>query len=379
LALLLAVLTLTSCWARHDDFPAWQADQKADSVADRRGNDGRGADRVADIGKDVSDRKGDQDLDISTTEAVAETTLPEDVETTISGDAEVIPGPDLDVTDVPDISEVESSEVAEVEIPEVWEELEAEVVLCGNGACDDGENCDTCPDDCSLPEICDGHDNDCDGSVDEELGQTTCGLGECLNTVDNCSGGAPQLCEEGTPADEECNGLDDNCNGEVDEGVPGCCLEGEMNECSSNVGECTVGTKTCDAEASWGPCSGVEPVPEECDGKDNDCNGESDEVFPCSPGQKKSQPCESNGTQTSMCGALCEWGGWSACEEPVTCSEGSKEWCTGCQQKTCIDGTSWSDCEPYCSNDWTGDDCHCDSWCQANGDCCANKVEMCGG
>jgi len=73
-------------------------------------------------------------------------------------------------------------------------------------------------------EICDGLDNDCDGDTDEELGQSTCGLGICENTVDNCLLGEEQLCE---PLDlavaEICDdGLDNNCDGDVDAADAGC-------------------------------------------------------------------------------------------------------------------------------------------------------------
>ena len=51
-----------------------------------------------------------------------------------------------------------------------------------------------------APELCDGKDNDCDGPIDEGLGQTTCGVGGCEVTVNNCEGGLPQTCTPGTPS-----------------------------------------------------------------------------------------------------------------------------------------------------------------------------------
>jgi hypothetical protein len=69
-------------------------------------------------------------------------------------------------------------------------------------------------------EICDGLDNDCNGAVDENLGTTMCGIGECRRTVSNCGGGAPQSCVPGVPAPEIPDGLDNDCNGAVDEGYP---------------------------------------------------------------------------------------------------------------------------------------------------------------
>jgi hypothetical protein len=68
-------------------------------------------------------------------------------------------------------------------------------------------------------EVCDDLDNDCDGNTDEGLGTTTCGVGECRVTVDNCVDGELQECVPGEPADEICDdGLDNDCDGKVDEG-----------------------------------------------------------------------------------------------------------------------------------------------------------------
>jgi Putative metal-binding motif len=55
---------------------------------------------------------------------------------------------------------------------------------------------------------------------------------------------------------------------------------GQTIVCGSGVGECHQGTKTC-VNGSWTPCAGsIGPTPEVCDGKDNDCDGQTDEDFP---------------------------------------------------------------------------------------------------
>jgi len=66
-------------------------------------------------------------------------------------------------------------------------------------------------------ERCNGRDDDCDGLTDESLGQSTCGVGGCQRTVDNCRNGAHQACVPGTPTPEICNRIDDDCDGLVDE------------------------------------------------------------------------------------------------------------------------------------------------------------------
>ena len=150
---------------------------------------------------------------------------------------------------------------------------------CGLGACEHTvDNCvDGVPNVCdpmagAIDEECDGLDNDCDGEIDNGLGTTTCGLGKCEHTVDNCVNGAPNECDPMAGAvDEVCNGADDNCNGEVDE---------ELGQTSCGKGECEHTVDNCvDGVPQF--CNPLEgSVDEECDGLDNDCDGDLDEWFP---------------------------------------------------------------------------------------------------
>jgi len=74
-------------------------------------------------------------------------------------------------------------------------------------------------------EICDGEDNNCNGQIDEgfNVGQScTVGVGECARTgqfVCKADGSGTQCnATPGTPTTEICDGKDNNCNGQTDEG-----------------------------------------------------------------------------------------------------------------------------------------------------------------
>ena len=132
------------------------------------------------------------------------------------------------------------------------------------GACDPMEG--------AQPESCDGKDNDCDGLTDEDQGWTTCGKGECLHTIAACDDGAPASCDPLAGAvDEICDGKDNNCDGKIDEDLGS--TECGLGECVHTVVNCVSGTPVeCD------PTHGA--LPEVCDGKDNNCDGNEDEGFP---------------------------------------------------------------------------------------------------
>jgi hypothetical protein len=149
---------------------------------------------------------------------------------------------------------------------------------CGFGACEHTvQNClagtfQICnPMAGAAVETCDGKDNDCDNLVDEDLGILTCGFGVCAVTVAGCTDGVPQDC---TPldigTDEICDGIDNNCDGFVDEGLS--LLTCGTGVCLHTVQGCTGGIpQDCD------PLEGA--TDEVCDGLDNNCDDETDEGF----------------------------------------------------------------------------------------------------
>jgi hypothetical protein len=97
-------------------------------------------------------------------------------------------------------------------------------------------------------ERCDGVDNDGDDAVDEdwpELGEA-CGLeaGECVAGRYVCAeGGAGVVCEGAVgPSDEVCDGKDNDCNGTPDDGPDETC-DGVDNDCDGLIDEGVLSAK----------------------------------------------------------------------------------------------------------------------------------------
>jgi hypothetical protein len=189
---------------------------------------------------------------------------------------------------------------------------------CATGRVDlNGIDSDGCEYACALTnggvEACDDVDNDCDGEKDEGFDLTTdtdncgscghvcslpntttvsCSAAQGFPTciVDACEEGFANLdgvdangCEYGCPVfptmSETCNGQDDDCDGVVDQGNPG--GGADCSETCPNgvcLGQCTPGTTVCGG-AGLVCVPGVGPALEICDGKDNDCDGVTDNGY----------------------------------------------------------------------------------------------------
>jgi cysteine-rich repeat protein len=159
-------------------------------------------------------------------------------------------------------------------------------------ACDDADPC-TDGDRCAGDGLCRGTLVDADGDT---FGPgDACGL-DCDDADRTVYPDAP----------ESCNGIDDDCSGTADDGSGMTCARGSSRSCvADGPGGTCVGTEAClAADCTWSGLCEPSAV-ETCNGADDDCNGETDETFPCVLGTTADCTTSCGLTGVRICGAGC--------------------------------------------------------------------------
>jgi hypothetical protein len=176
---------------------------------------------------------------------------------------------------------------------------------CGDGLCIASTEGRSCGRDCSAAACPDGYD--CEDATGSEgvtsrqcvprSGACSCraatagverpcvvesGTNVCLG-IETCD---PELgwvgCTARTPLPEGCNGIDDDCNGVADDD-PAKPVDGQGQPLECRIEDAALGAScpcqwVCRGEQGWEK-AGPAPKAEECNYLDDDCNGETDETF----------------------------------------------------------------------------------------------------
>ena len=171
---------------------------------------------------------------------------------------------------------------------------------------------------------CDGRDNDCSGQIDEDFAYTSpagtvvngaaqsCGVGSCAGGVTQCATTTTLKCSTDTRISTEiCDGGDNDCDGLVDSLDPSL----QLVQCQNQTGECngSIRPATLCASGTWQNCASTHYAPQNrayeaievsCDGKDNNCNGSTDDGLSAPLNNKQLGVCSGSRQQ---CGGTNGW------------------------------------------------------------------------
>jgi Cys-rich repeat protein len=231
----------------------------------------------------------------------------------------------------------------------------------------------------TVTETCEGTDQDCDGTVDNGFNvgtSCTSGLGQCqTNGQIVCDGMGGAVCDAvaGTPGTEICDGLDNDCDGTNDNGFN----VGMM--CTNGIGACQatgaiacdgLGGTTCDAVAG-------NPVPEMCgDAVDSDCDGFDSNGCPCAD----DNDCELCNEEYLLCVTTCA--NDADCPTGQVCDDGQGHLCVPACDADSDCAVVCDETSGKCVECTTDGECPTGQGCNAGGNClptCTNDNDCAAG
>jgi N-acetylmuramoyl-L-alanine amidase len=172
-------------------------------------------------------------------------------------------------------------------------------------------------------EVCNGKDDNCNGLIDEDTGDDSDGDGlpDCLDDDDD-GDGVPDASDCG-PLDkgirpgalETCNGKDDDCDGVTDpEGTSGCIpfhKDADGDGTAGDEAKCLCSPQAPYLSENAGDCNdgdpGIKPgAAEVCNGKDDNCDGNTDPPGTCETIRKICVDPGDGGTSPGAVGIVTE-------------------------------------------------------------------------
>jgi len=217
---------------------------------------------------------------------------------------------------------------------------------CGEGSICDGRGacvgCDDAGQECDNGDECVVGVIQCDNDAPECVDGDALPPGEVCGPSQVCNiDGECSECDE-TPGDELCDGRDNDCDGFTDEELAPPLCEEQLGVCSGSVQRCggALGWLACGAE-DW-PAT-YEPDEATCDGLDNDCDGSPDEACECVVGDTRD--CGSDVGECRIGEQTCVPEGWGECEgsvDPVDeVCDGLDNDCNGETDDEATDAPTW--------------------------------------